>query len=522
MMRKTFLILFSFLLLVGCKKDKNKENDKFNFTIPSAVCDVPATVDMTGAKLWGDGTPASCTQTALQTLINQGGKIKCNCGDADYTLLLTSSLTIPNKEVIIDGNRHLTISGQNACRIFDKIGASNQAAGTLFAIQNMNLVNGLAKLNTNERGGAAFYGRAFGSFHVINVNFQNNNGPFSASDDCGAIHTILYKEVQFATCNFISNKGANGGAVGTIGSAMSFINCRFEGNQATGSGGTFSKGGSGGAIYVDGVDQNGVNKFISICGCSFINNTSGFQSGAVNIVFYENTGSYASIDKTTFNNNSCTIDKGGACYLMNGDFAITTSTFSQNTSPMQGGGIWTTNSSTQIINCTFSQNKAGNSTSGLGGAVTLGNTTATITNCTFAENQAGDFASAIFNGGALSITNNLFYKNLIGTGYQGNPYGGAVINKETNLTVNDGNLQYPTDFTGQWGTAKDYWLTAKVLTSDALLKPLSDNGGPTYTMALPVNSPAVSKGTSNGAPTVDQRGQTRKSPPDIGAYEYIK
>jgi hypothetical protein len=512
----TLVVFFS------CKKDK-KASDKFNFTVPAAVCDNPATVDMTGAKLWGDGTPASCTQDKLQTLINQGGKIKCNCGNADFTLALTSSLVIPNIEVTIDGNSHLTIDGQNAYRIFRKQTAANQAGGTLFSIQNMNLVNGLAKSNKDELGGGAIYGATYGSLHVINVNFQNNNGPLSASDDCGAVHTVMYKEVSFANCNFINNNGANGGAVGTIGSAMSFINCHFTNNRATGSGGTFDKGGSGGAIYVDGVNQNGTaNKYISICGCTFDGNTSGYQSGAVNIIFYQNTGSYATIDKTSFSKSSCDIDKGGACYLMNGDFAISNCTFSENTTPAQGGGIWTTNSSVQLVNCTFWKNKAVKGSDGLGGAVTLGVTTATITNCTFAENQAGNFASAIFNGGSLAITNNLFYKNLVGTGYQSNPYGGAVINKETDLTVNEGNMQYPTDFSGQYGTMKDYWLTAKVLTSDALLGTLADNGGPTLTMALPANSPAVGKGTASGAPTTDQRGQARKNPPDIGAYETAK
>jgi hypothetical protein len=204
---------------------------------------------------------------------------------------------------------------------------------------------------------------------------------------------------------------------------------------------------------------------------------------------------------------------------MNGSFSITNSTFSGNNCPAQGGAIWGTNINTNIVNCTFWGNKAVKGADGLGGAVTLGNGSSKIVNCTFAENQAGNFASAIFNGGSMSITNNLFYKNLVGTGYQSNPYGGAVINKETSLTVNGGNLQYPKDFTGQYGTMQDYWITTNVLTVDALLQPLADNGGPTKTMSLLPNSPAIGKGTSTGAPLTDQRGYTRKNLPDIGAFE---
>ena len=55
---------------------------------------------------------------------------------------------------------------------------------------------------------------------------------------------------------------------------------------------------------------------------------------------------------------------------------------------------------------------------------------------------------------------------------------------------------------------------------DPLLGPLQDNGGPTQTMALGTNSPAINAGTaSGGAPLVDQRGYVRGPQPDIGAYE---
>jgi hypothetical protein len=56
-----------------------------------------------------------------------------------------------------------------------------------------------------------------------------------------------------------------------------------------------------------------------------------------------------------------------------------------------------------------------------------------------------------------------------------------------------------------------------------LLGPLQDNGGPTPTMALLPNSPAIDAGDSmaSGLPSTDQRGYPRISGPavDIGAYE---
>jgi hypothetical protein len=57
--------------------------------------------------------------------------------------------------------------------------------------------------------------------------------------------------------------------------------------------------------------------------------------------------------------------------------------------------------------------------------------------------------------------------------------------------------------------------------TDPLLRPLGYYGGPTLTMALPSNSPAINAGTDVGAPATDQRGLPRPSGTftDMGAYE---
>jgi hypothetical protein len=63
------------------------------------------------------------------------------------------------------------------------------------------------------------------------------------------------------------------------------------------------------------------------------------------------------------------------------------------------------------------------------------------------------------------------------------------------------------------------------ISGDPFLGPLTNNGGPTFTMALGANSPAIAAGNaaiSNAAPIngLDQRGVTRSSTaPSIGAYE---
>ena len=59
-----------------------------------------------------------------------------------------------------------------------------------------------------------------------------------------------------------------------------------------------------------------------------------------------------------------------------------------------------------------------------------------------------------------------------------------------------------------------------MLTTDAQLQNLADNGGSTPTMALPTGSPAINAGIAAGAPATDQRGFTRTGNPDIGAFEF--
>jgi hypothetical protein len=66
-------------------------------------------------------------------------------------------------------------------------------------------------------------------------------------------------------------------------------------------------------------------------------------------------------------------------------------------------------------------------------------------------------------------------------------------------------------------------LPADTLHDDPLLLPLADNGGPTWTMALAVGSPAIDTGANPLDLVTDQRGdgyvRVSGAAADIGAYE---
>ena len=57
--------------------------------------------------------------------------------------------------------------------------------------------------------------------------------------------------------------------------------------------------------------------------------------------------------------------------------------------------------------------------------------------------------------------------------------------------------------------------------TDALLGPLADNGGPTLTHALLAGSPAIDAADSAVCPTTDQRGVARDAACDVGSYEFV-
>ncbi|MEW6306850.1 MAG: choice-of-anchor Q domain-containing protein, partial [Verrucomicrobiota bacterium] len=176
----------------------------------------------------------------------------------------------------------------------------------------------------------------------------------------------------------------------------------------------------------------------------------------------------------------------------------------------KGGGVFNDFTGTvNIVNSTFSGNTAAGGVA-FGGALYNRGGAVTITNSTFADNQVtGGLAdgAAIYNKneggiGALSLRNTLLANNL-GAADAANHDG--ALSGSHNLIRNGS------------GT---FAALPSTITADPLLGPLQNNGGPTATYAIGLNSPALNAGASNGAPAFDQRGIPRDSRRDIGAFEF--
>lgn len=248
-------------------------------------------------------------------------------------------------------------------------------------------------------------------------------------------------------------------------------------------------------------------------------------------VFWVNSGILTSISGMTITGGNSASTGGGVNSF--GTLTLADCSISGNTSTGRGGGIYSSTALT-MTNCTVSGNTAGGTfrygggvfafgTASLsnctvagnsgdtGGGVQKGNNaTMTLTNCTISGNSADTNGGGVkaSTGGSITIQNTIVASNT-------SPAGPDVYSLVTVSSLGN-NLIGKTDNSTGW-IGSD--LTGTVaLPLDPQLAALADNGGPTRTMALLPNSPAINAGIAIN-PT-DQRGFARFGNSDIGAFEY--
>ena len=229
---------------------------------------------------------------------------------------------------------------------------------------------------------------------------------------------------------------------------------------------------------------------------------------------------------------------------------------SGNTAGVDGGGIRNVAGGTlTLTNSTVSGNSAGNDGGGIGN---VAGGTLTLTNSTVSGNSAGDDGGGIRNFGTTNVFSSTIANNRagvdpnlsgIGGGVQNGP--GATFNFQNTILANNQLGTNPNNIHDCAGTltSQGYNLiriappgecnvapvTGDIFSSDPLLGPLQNNGGPTQTHALLAGSPAIDAGNPDGCRdnlgallTTDQRGFRRTvdgnrdgtAQCDIGAVEF--
>ncbi len=475
---------------------------------------------------------------------------------ANQTITLTSGQLTLSKNLIIDGEgvANLTISGNGASRVF------LTQPSTQVTLKNIIIANGKAfgsdpKSETTSAGGgilmgggsnltvekckfinnvAGFGGGIYTGFRSITTVtdsiFDRNDGSLTTDTERGggAIATKSGGTLTVRGSTFTNNKGTNGGAINSLLGTLTVENSTFINNDTT-IGATVDKAtfGYGGAIFTDGANASGPNAtygpiggVVAIRNSRFEGNKAAGQGGALFLFVYN--PDQIIVEKSALVNNQVVKRNqgeslGGGLRIGNGEFRIDSTTFNDNLSQNQGGGLAIADkASGTIVNCTFSGNKAKGTEErkGLGGAMFLnnGSNPIAIVNTTIVNNSAG-FMGGAFWGGGLHVTlkNTIVANNTAGNLWNKGHHTGAEY------TDGGGNIQWPSK---NLKDSTDMNVTAKVKIADPLIGPLQDNGGGILTHALLSGSPAIAAGVSDAAPTSDARGKQRSQTAiDSGAYQ---
>jgi hypothetical protein len=169
----------------------------------------------------------------------------------------------------------------------------------------------------------------------------------------------------------------------------------------------------------------------------------------------------------------------------------------------------------RIENTTISGNHASRSyySGYLTGAAGCINRPATITNSTVAFNSSdgGGVSGLVITSASVVLESSIFANN---SRTDLAVPASAVIRGHNNLLMSGATV---------YGAGAKAVLPTDTLTTDPLLQPLADNGGPTMTHALGAGSPAIDAGNNNSSLRNDQRGvayaRVFGARADIGAFE---
>jgi hypothetical protein len=299
--------------------------------------------------------------------------------------------------------------------------------------------------------------------------------------------------LSLANLTISGGAGGYGGAIANIDGTLTVTNCTFSGNSAN----------LGGAIFNSGM--------LTVTNCTFFGNiaNAGYNGPGGGAIF--NSGTLTlTVTNSTFTDNSANVGSGGAI-LNDGNALI-------------------------VTNCTFSGNNASYDAGlgGNGGAIASNNPVGAVnvTNCTFSGNSAngGNGGAIYFSGNPLGPIGHpvTVFNTILANSTGGNCYVGPSLlaTPRPGGAITDGGHNLEDGESCGFSTAN-----GSMSNTNPDLDPagLADNGGPTQTIALLPDSPAINAGDEfncAAAPVnkLDQRGFVRPgvgaTKCSIGAYEF--
>lgn len=375
--------------------------------------------------LVGDGTPASCDQTAFDNALaavqsDLGGVITFHCGDATHTIDIYTTSAIYT-QVEINGGDKIRLFAQGSSPLFVKSRFFEVNPGGWLILRNITL--------EGARGPAGDgWGSQGGSIVVW--------GSADPEERTGLelFSTIILNSASTAWGGAIANEGASvrienslitgssakwGGGYSGANGADAFIN-------STVSGATAEAGGGGVRFW------NSLNSQISDGSVISGNSTTGAGGGI------ENVGGVVTIRGSYIENNSATQWGGGVKNSNNGNrvavITIENSRISGNSSNANGGGV-DSNGTLNLQDTLVSGNSAAN----FGGGILHWGGQLRVIGATVTDNQANAGGGLYANGGGALIDRATISANraVEGAGLFLNEIAGANAENWVTMTATD-------------------------------------------------------------------------------------
>jgi Right handed beta helix region len=408
-----------------------------------------------------------------------------NTGDSIDLTGVSGQITLTSGELVIEdavtisgpGPAVLAISGNNASRVFQM--ESDLSGGTV-TISGVTITGGFE--DSAQGAGINFYCGSTtetGNLVVDNVSITGNT-----ADDLGA-------GLYFDRCD---------------DSNLTILNSTIAGNTALSSG--------GGGIWFD------EGNTLTIQNSTIAGNNGGFYGGGL----YFDNGVNLVVISSTFSDNHASQapdaageGAGGAIQItdLTGLATIANSTFTGNTSDLNGGAINVSSGNIEVLQATIS----GNTATGAGDGLYLGygsDSDAAADHTPRGKQGDDEPVASALAAGSVVVTGSIVAGNADGTddiaaGEQSGTtatIASSVIGAVNGVAVTDGGGN-------QLGVL------------DPGLDALASNGGPTQTMALKPGSPAIDAGPDPvpdfPANEFDQRGpgfpRVVNGTVDVGAFE---
>jgi hypothetical protein len=380
------------------------------------------------------------------------------------TITLTSGEIVVNDDLDIagPGAGALTVSGGNSSRILQGAGAEMNISGLTFTA-----------------------GRAPGGPGGV-------GGAILSSDALTVSNTVL-------TGNSAVGLGSAGGAIASYYGPLTIADSTIVNNSVDGSS-SGSIGVNGGAIYAPNV--YGLSIQDSTISRNTVTSTDDAAGGAIFAASIPVGTTFSITDSTIADNHLQGADSAVGDGILSGPFGslrIERSTISGNTETNvpalygYGGGLYSVASAVTVRNSTIAENQSLTE----GGGLDVSNGSLNLTSSTIAGNQS-DQGGGLFACFCSSVesTNSILADNTATSGGADVYMTGGTFDAAFTLMQSG----------VQGGTLVETVAGSNRLGVNPQLGTLTNNGGPTETMALPPSSPAVNQGSGSGT---DQRGLTR-------------